>query len=57
MALVKWLTHNPGVLGLSHSESSGFFVGMSLGKALQSSNLILAKPRKDMNNASCCCYD
>ena len=32
----------------------GFFVGVSLGKTLQSPSLVLVKPRKDMNNVSCC---
>ena len=30
-----------------------FFVGVSLDKTLQSPSLVLVKPRKDMNNASC----
>ena len=44
---------NPGALGSSHTESSGFFVGVSLGKTLQSPVLVLVKPRKDMNNVCC----
>ena len=51
---VKCLTRNPGVLGLSRTGSSEF-VGMSLGKTLQSPSLVLVKPRKDMNNVSCHC--
>ena len=36
-SVVKCLTRNPGVLGLSRTRSSGFFfVGQSLGKTLQS---------------------
>ena len=33
--------------------SSEFFVGVSLGKTLKCSRLVLMKPRKDMNNVSC----
>ena len=33
--VVKCLTHNPGVLGLSRTGSSWFFMGVSLGKALE----------------------
>ena len=51
--VVKVLTHNPGVLGLSRTRSSGFFVGVSLGKTLQSPSLVVAKPRKDLNNVNC----
>ena len=36
-SVVECLTRNPGVLGSSRTESSGFFfVGVSLGKTLQS---------------------
>ena len=34
-SVVKCLTCNPGVLGSSRTGSSGFFVGVSLGKTLQ----------------------
>ena len=54
-SVVKCLTHNPGVLSSSHTGSSGFFVGVSLGKTLQSPSLVLGKPKKDMNNVSCSC--
>ena len=47
------LTRCPGVMGSSCTGSSGFFVGISLGKTLQSPSLVLMKPRKDMNNVSC----
>ena len=50
---LKCLTRNQGVLGLSRTGSSGFFVGVSLGKTLQSPSLVLVKLRKDMNNVSC----
>ena len=53
-SVVKCLTRNPGVLGLSCTGSSEFFVGLSLGKTLQSPSLVLVKPRKDMNYVSCC---
>ena len=35
-------------------KSSEFFEGVSFGKTLQSPTLVLGKPRKDMNNVSCC---
>ena len=53
-SVVICLTHNPGVLGSSHTGSSVFFVEVSLGKTLQSPSLVLLKPREDMNNVSCC---
>ena len=52
-SVVKCLICNPGVLGSSHTRSSGFFVGVSLGKTLLSPSLVLAKSRKDMNNVNC----
>ena len=52
-SVVKCLTGNPGVLGSSCTGSYGFFVGVSLGKTLQSPSLILKKLRKGMNNVSC----
>ena len=53
-SVVKCLTRNPGVPGSGCSEFSGsFFVGVSLGKTLQSSSPVLVKPRKDMNSVSC----
>ena len=52
-SVVKCLTHNPGILGSSHTGSSGFFMGVSLSKTLQSPSLVLVKPRKDINNVSC----
>ena len=48
-SVVKCLTHNPGVLGSSHTGSSGFF----LGQDTSDPSLVLVKPRKDMNNVSC----
>ena len=53
--MVKCLTCNQGVLGLSHTESSGFFVGVTVCKTLHIPSLVLVKVRKDMNNVSCCC--
>ena len=35
-SVVKCLTRNPGVLGLASLDPLGFFVGVSLGKTLQS---------------------
>ena len=53
-SVVKCLTLNPRVLGSSDTGSSWFFVRVSLSKTLQSPRLALVKPRKDMNNVSCC---
>ena len=52
-SVVKCLTRNHGVLGSSCTGSSGFFVGVSLGKTLHNPSLALVKLRKDMNNVSC----
>ena len=52
-SVVKCLTCNPGVLGWSRTYPLGFFMGVSLGKTLQSPSLVLVKPRKDMNNVNC----
>ena len=52
-SVVKCLTSYPGVLCSSRTGSSGFFVGVSLGKILHSPSLVPVKPRKDMNNVSC----
>ena len=38
--------------GSSRTGSSGFFVGVCLGKIYQSPNLVLMKPMKDMNSMS-----
>ena len=51
--VVKCLTRNPGVLGLSHTGSSGFFCGSVLGQETSKPSLVLVKPRKDVNNVSC----
>ena len=40
-SLVKCLIHNSGVLDSSRTGSSEFFVGVSLGKTLQSTSLVL----------------
>ena len=52
-SLVKCLTCNPGVLGPSQTGFSGFFMGVSLGKTLQSPSLGLVKTRKEINIVSC----
>ena len=52
-SVVKCLTLNPEVLGLSPTRCSDFFVGVSMGKTLQSPSLVLVKPRKEMDNVSC----
>ena len=54
-SVVKCLTRNPGVLGLSHTGSSGFFRGSVLGQDTSEPSLVLVKPRKDMNNVNCRC--
>ena len=53
-SVVQCLTRNPGVLGWSRTGSSGFFRGSVLGQDTSEPSLVLAKPRKDMNNESCC---
>ena len=53
-SVVKCLTCNPGVLGSSRTGSSGFFRGSVLGQDTSEPSLVLVKPRKDMNNVSCC---
>ena len=50
LVVVKCLTRNLGVLDSSRSGSYGIFMGVSLGKTLQSSSIILVKLREDMNN-------
>ena len=52
-SVIKCLTHNRGVLGSSHTGSSGISFGGSLGKTFQSPSLVLVKHRIDMNNVSC----
>ena len=54
-SVVRCLAPNTGVLGSNLTGFSEFFVGVSLGKTLQSPSLVLVKPRKDMNNVSCHC--
>ena len=54
-SVVKCLTLNSVVLGSSCNGSSGFFVGLSFGKTLQSPRLVLVKPWKDMNIVNCHC--
>ena len=49
-SVVMCLIRNPGVLDSSCMGCSEFFVGVSLGKTLQSPSIVLVKPRKDMNN-------
>ena len=54
-SVVKCLTRNPRVLGLSRTVSPGCFSGSVLGKDTSEPCLVLVKPRKDMNNVSCRC--
>ena len=51
--VVKCLIRNTGIQGPSRTRSSGFFVGVSFGKTLQSPSLVLLKLIKDMNTVSC----
>ena len=44
--VVRCLTRNPGVLGLSRTTSSGFFRGSVLGQDTSEPSLVLVKPRK-----------
>ena len=53
-SVVKCLTCNPGVLGLSCTRFSGFFRGSVLGQDTSEPSLVLVKTRKDMNNVGCC---
>ena len=55
-SVVKCLTRNPGALGSSCTESSGFSVRVPLGKTLQSPCLVLVKHRKNMNSVRCRLY-
>ena len=41
-------THYLDAMGLSLAGSTKFFMGMSMGKTLQSPSLVLVKPRKYM---------
>ena len=52
-SVVKCLTRDPGVLGLSRTGSSGFFRGNVLGQDTLEPSLVLVNPRKDMNNLNC----
>ena len=45
-AVVKCLTHNPGILGSSCTGSSGFIRGSVLGQDTSEPSLVLVKPRK-----------
>ena len=47
--VVKYLRRNPRVLCSSRTGYPKFFVGLSLGKTLQSPGLVLVKPRKYLN--------
>ena len=51
-SVVKCLTHNPVVR--TAQDPLGIFVEVSFVKTLRSPSLVQVKPRKDMNNVSCC---
>ena len=53
-SVVKCLTRNPWVLGLKRTPgTSGETLQKPLRKTLQIPGLILVKPKKDIENASC----
>ena len=52
---LQYFGGDPGVMDSSHTGSYGFFRGGVLVKTLRSPNLVLVKPRKDMDNVSCRC--
>ena len=52
--MVKCLTHNPGVLGLSRTGSSGFFFcGSVFGQDTSEPQPSTSKTQEDMKNVSC----
>ena len=52
-SVVKCLTRNPGVLGLSCTGSSGFFCGSVLGQDLSEPQPSTGETQEDMTNVSC----
>ena len=52
-SVVKCLTRNPGVLGLSHTGSSGFFRGSVLGQDTSEPQPSTGEAQEDMNNVNC----
>ena len=53
-SLFQCLTHNPGVVGSSHTGSSGFFLGCVLGQDTSEPQPSTGETQEDMNNVSCC---
>ena len=51
--VVKCLTSNPGVLGLSRTGSSGFFRGSVLGQDASEPQPSTGETQEDINNVSC----
>ena len=51
---VKCLTRNPGVLGLSCTESSGFFGGSVLGQDTSEPQPSTGETQEHVNNVNCC---
>ena len=47
------VTHNPGVLGSSHTGSSGFFHGSVLGQDTSEPQPSTGETHEDVNNVSC----
>ena len=52
-SVVKCLTRNPGVLGSSHTGSSGFFRGSVLGQDTSEPQPSTGEAQEDMNNVNC----
>ena len=52
--VLRCLTHNTGVPDSKRTGTTEVFVEEFLGKTPQSTSLVLVKPRKDVNNVSCC---
>ena len=51
--VLKWLTRNPGVLGSSHTGSSGFFRGSVIGQDTSEPQPSTVETQEDMINVSC----
>ena len=53
--VVKCLTRNPGVMGSSHTRSSGFFRASVLGQDTLEPQPSTVETQKRLNNVSCHC--
>ena len=52
-SMVKCSTRNPGVLGSSHTGSSGFFPGSVLGQDTSEPQPSTGETQEDVNNVNC----